>query len=104
MGVMRGTLILLIGPTTTEYEDNRACLLQTELRFVTTSRVHTPQGPIGNQLLPIFFEAEDERYRWLNNAVCILEGTIKERPTTGPGRPQQVGSGRVFTCVNELVS
>ncbi|MEP6666327.1 MAG: DUF3237 family protein [Nocardioidaceae bacterium] len=30
----------------------------------------------GRQLLMTLFEAEDERYTWLNNIVCISEGAI----------------------------
>jgi hypothetical protein len=31
---------------------------------------------IGCQLLMTLFESADERYRWLNNTVCITEGRI----------------------------
>jgi len=31
---------------------------------------------VGRQLLMALFESEDERYNWLNNAVCMAEGVI----------------------------
>lgn len=31
---------------------------------------------VGRQLLMTLFEAEDERYRWLNQTVCMTEGAI----------------------------
>jgi hypothetical protein len=53
------------------------------------------EGEAGKQLLLIPFEAEDERYVWLNSAFCVLEGLVDgER-----------GSMRacVYACVHELV-
>jgi hypothetical protein len=46
------------------------------------------------QLLTVWFEAEDDRYRRLNTAVCPLEGSIE----SGSG----VMRGRIYTCVHEL--
>ena len=46
------------------------------------------------QLLTVWFEAEDARYRWLNTAVCPLEGGIE--PAGGTMR------ARVYRCVHEL--
>ena len=46
------------------------------------------------QLLSVLFEAEDERYAWLNSAVCVLEGLFA--PDTNLMR------GKVYTCVHEL--
>ena len=31
---------------------------------------------VGRQLLLALFESEDERYAWLNDAVCVAEGAI----------------------------
>jgi hypothetical protein len=31
---------------------------------------------VGRQLLMTVFESEDDRYSWLNNAVCMTEGAI----------------------------
>jgi hypothetical protein len=46
------------------------------------------------QLMSVLFEADDERYSWLNTAVCVLEGVI------APG----VGSmrARIYACEHEL--
>ena len=51
------------------------------------------RGDKGNQLLTVEFEAEDERYTWLNTTLCVLEGVI-----------QDVGMrARVYSCINELL-
>ena len=39
------------------------------------------------------FEAEDDRYLWLNTAICVLEGLI-----TGHGQMR----ARIYSCVHEL--
>ena len=44
------------------------------------------------QLLTVLFEAEDERYRWLNTAVCVLEGILSADGMRA----------RIYTCVSEL--
>ena len=48
--------------------------------------------PKADQLLRMTFEAEDQRYRWLNSAFCVLEGV------------GDVGFFRtkVYVCINEL--
>ena len=46
------------------------------------------------QLLTVWFEAEDARYRWLNTAVCPLERVIES--ASGTMR------ARVYSCVHEL--
>jgi hypothetical protein len=43
----------------------------------------------------MWFEAEDERYKWLNDAMCVVEGVI-----AGLGAIRF----RVFECVNELIA
>ena len=48
----------------------------------------------GRQLLVPVFEAEDERYKWLNNTVCVLEGLIRQ--------DVQKMRARVYVCINEL--
>jgi hypothetical protein len=48
-------------------------------------------------LLTVCFEAEDERYRWLNTAICVLEGLISS-PITGTGKMR----ARIYSCVHEL--
>ena len=49
-------------------------------------------GDQGHQLLQVLFETDEERYRWLNVALCVLEGVIDA------GRMR----ARVYVCVNEL--
>jgi hypothetical protein len=49
------------------------------------------------QLLTVCFEAEDERYRWLNDSVCVLEGVISSA-ITGSGKMR----ARVYSCIHEL--
>jgi CO/xanthine dehydrogenase Mo-binding subunit len=71
-----------------------------------TTSVHTPRGMVGNQLLCVLFETADERLRWLNDAVCVLEGKLAlpaVEPGSVGGRPRQVGGGRVYVCVNDLM-
>ena len=46
----------------------------------------------GEQLLNVVFEAEDERYTWLNTAFCVLEGVINGGM-----------HARVYMCINELL-
>ena len=46
----------------------------------------------GRQTLVVAFEAEDVRYRWLNDLVCVYEGVI--------AMPR--GSGQVYACINDL--
>ncbi len=48
----------------------------------------------GTQLLTMLFEAEDERYRWINNTYCVMEGIINV--TKG------VVESKVWQCINEL--
>jgi hypothetical protein len=45
------------------------------------------------QLIAVFFESDDERYQWLNSAVCVLEGVIT---TSG------IAQTRIYTCVHDL--
>ena len=49
----------------------------------------------GKQLLHTTFEAEDERYRWLNRSVCVLEGVIDAQTLSI--------RARIYACVHELV-
>ncbi len=49
----------------------------------------------GGQNLVVAFEAEEERYRWLNNVLCVGEGVID---------PEKLRAKiRIYTCVNELL-
>ncbi|HEY9288493.1 MAG TPA: hypothetical protein VIT43_10770 [Candidatus Dormibacteraeota bacterium] len=57
--------------------------------------VDTPAGRQGRQLLGVLFEAEDERYRWLNDTYCVLEGKISPEP------PHEM-QARIYSCVSEM--
>jgi len=50
---------------------------------------------VGGQNIVIWFEADDERYKWLNDAMCVVEGVI-----AGLGSIRF----RVFECMNELIA
>jgi hypothetical protein len=69
-----------------------------EIMFAFSGRsvmVDTPEGPKRRQVLPTLFEAEDERYRWLNSSVCILEGKID---------PQTLRmEARIYVCMSEML-
>lgn len=43
-------------------------------------------------LLTVLFEAEDERYTWLNTTLCVLEGVFAESM-----------QARVYMCINEML-
>ena len=49
---------------------------------------------VGRQLLMVQFESEDDRYAWLNNAVCIGEGIISAETLTM--------HMEVYRCVSEI--
>ncbi|TMF68780.1 MAG: DUF3237 domain-containing protein [Chloroflexi bacterium] len=56
-----------------------------------------PQGERkGGQLLWILFESDDERYLWLNDAVCVIEGVID-------AQTMRI-KFNVYACVNELIA
>jgi Protein of unknown function (DUF3237) len=48
----------------------------------------------GRQLLAAVFESEDERYKWLNNTFCVLEGAFDP--------PTMSMRARVYSCVSDL--
>jgi len=49
----------------------------------------------GGQSLCVLFESEQQRYRWLNGQLCVLEGVVD------PDR--MVMQARAYVCVNELL-
>lgn len=59
----------------------------------------TDQGPLGCQMVWTLFETEDQRYRWLNDELCVMEGKV----VVEQGRPVMVGRARVYVCENELL-
>jgi uncharacterized protein DUF3237 len=60
-----------------------------------------PNDGAGNQLFHVTFMADDERYRWLNNAVCVMEGKLD--PTIAPGRGS-LGASHIYMLVNDLLA
>lgn len=73
-------------------EDGAAVLFSLDGRTVW---VDTPAGRQGRQLLRALFESEDERYQWLNNSFCVLEGKIS---------PETLRmEARIYSCVSELI-
>lgn len=57
--------------------------------------IWSEDGSAGGQNLVVTFEAEEERYRWLNNVLCVGEGVID---------PEKLRAKiRIYTCVNELL-
>lgn len=56
--------------------------------------VFGPSGT-GGQILAALFETDDDRYRWLNAAFCVLEGVISSGVLSM--------HARVYCCVNELI-
>jgi hypothetical protein len=81
-------------------EDSAAILFSLRGRTVWNQ---TAEGPIGDQLLRVIFETEDARYRWLNDAFCVLEGKVLPPQPATEGRPQSIGAAQVYLCENELL-
>jgi hypothetical protein len=61
--------------------------------FALQGRTVFGQSDRGAQLLMATFESEDERYRWLNNTLCVLEGVIESGSM----------KAKVWACINDLV-
>jgi hypothetical protein len=51
---------------------------------------------VGGQNIVMWFEADDERYTWLNDAMCVVEGVIMA--------DLGVIRFRVFECVNDFIA
>ncbi len=52
------------------------------------------EGAQADQLLLVTFIAEDERYRWLNDAFCVLEGVYYAQSMDM--------IMRIYECINEM--
>ncbi|HEY7983015.1 MAG TPA: DUF3237 family protein [Ktedonobacterales bacterium] len=64
----------------------------------------TTRGPAGNQLLRVLFDAEDPHYRWLNGAVCVMEGRVSPPPPPGqPAIVHHTDPARIYVCLNDLM-
>jgi hypothetical protein len=61
--------------------------------FTLQGRTPPPQDGKRRLLSTVFFEAEHERYTWLNSAICVLEAVLTSGGTTHT---------RIYTCVHEL--
>lgn len=59
-----------------------------------TAFVDRDGRPVGWQLLLVLLESEDDRYAWLNQAVCVGEGVIDPETMTM--------HLEVYRCVGEL--
>ena len=72
-------------------------VIQTEdgasILFSLHGRTKFTAGGQGHQLLTTILETGDERYKWLNDSICVLEGVIE-------GFAMRA---QVFQCINELV-
>lgn len=62
----------------------------------TVFRVNEKGEGKGGQLLWILFESDDERYLWLNDALCVIEGLIDAQTSRI--------KFKVYACVNELIA
>jgi len=60
-----------------------------------TSWVGTGAERRGHQVLVAMFEAEDERYQWLNDTLCIVEGVIDPKSL--------IMRASVYACIHEKV-
>lgn len=76
-------------------DDNAAIVFR--MRGLTTWQ-QTAEGPKGDQISWMSFETESERYAWMNNARCVLEGMVRLIPGRGASGPC-----RVYLCVNEML-
>ena len=68
-----------------------------EVMFDLTGRtvfVDREGEEVGRQLLMVQFESEDDRYAWLNNAVCVGEGIISAETLTM--------HMEVYQCVSDI--
>lgn len=81
-------------------DDGAAILISLRGRTVWNE---TADGPIGDQLMRLMFTTEDARYRWLNDAFCVVEGKVLPPQQKTQGRPQVVGAAHVHLCENELL-
>ncbi|MDJ0897764.1 MAG: hypothetical protein QNJ55_03055 [Xenococcus sp. MO_188.B8] len=72
-------------------------VIQTEdgasILFSLQGRTKFRPGGQGNQILTAILQTGDERYEWVNDSICILEGVIE-------GFAMRA---QIFQCINELV-
>ena len=72
-------------------------VIQTEdgasILFSLQGRTKFRPGGQGNQILTAILQTGDERYEWVNDSICILEGVIEDFAMRA----------QIFQCINELV-
>jgi len=61
--------------------------------FTLQGRTPPLQDDKRRVLASMFFEAEDERYAWLNTAVCVFEAVLRSGGTT---------HSRIYMCIPEV--
>jgi hypothetical protein len=71
-----------------------------------TTWQQTSRGPAGNQVLRVLFDTEDPQYRWLNGAVCVLEGRVSPPPPPDQSRAavSHTEPAHVYVCINDLMA
>jgi hypothetical protein len=78
------------------YLPNLHGIIQTEdgasILFSLHGRTIFGEDDRGHLLLSVTFETDDERYRWLNQGLCVLEGMMDAAGT----------HTHIFQCINEL--
>ena len=57
--------------------------------------VWSEDGTRGGQSLSLLLESDHDRYRWLNDQLCVLEGVIDPE--------RLVMRAKAYVCVNELL-
>jgi hypothetical protein len=67
--------------------------------FLLEGRTPLEGDEAGQQLLRVTFEADDDRYSWLNTSFVVAEGVIRESP---PGSEHYVMHAELYRCVHEL--
>ncbi|MEP7202442.1 MAG: DUF3237 family protein [Ilumatobacteraceae bacterium] len=67
--------------------------------FLLEGRTPLEGDEANQQLLHFTFEAEDERYTWLNTTFIVGEGIIRE---SEPGSTKYVMHAELYRCVHEL--
>ena len=67
---------------------------EASILFSLNGRTKFVAGGQGHQLLAVIFETGYERYKWLNDKTCVLEGIVE-------GFAMRA---QVFRCINELTA
>ncbi len=57
--------------------------------------IWSEDGSHGGQSLRVSFASDDDRFRWMNDALCVLEGVVDTE--------RIVMSAKIYVCHNELL-